>query len=242
MRGEDARLLVMPLLVWGGCGPIEKGRRPAASSRTGPVAQPVDRLAESASSAQRISRSTESGHGSFAQPPDGSTEFGSTDQRINRSTVPRINRSTVAGITLVELLVVVALIGLMLSISYPTLTTGLDGFRLRSAVDRAGAFFQQARLEADRRQHPVQLTADPETNQLRALAVDASWRKSLDFADGVRLVQPPRPQSWVLFPGAPPPRVRLLLEAQTGGRRGLSINVFTGVAEDWKGPAEQAAQ
>ena len=126
----------------------------------------------------------------------------------------------------------------MLSISFPTLTTGLDGFRLRAAVDRAGTLFQQARVEADRRQQPVQLTADPESNELRALAADSSWRETLAFADGVRIVQPRGLQIWVLYPATPPPQVRLLLEAQTGGRRGLSINVFTGVAEDWKGPVE----
>jgi len=126
----------------------------------------------------------------------------------------------------------------MLSISFPTLTTGLDGFRLRAAVDRAGTLFQQARVEADRRQQPVQLTADPESNELRALAADSSWRETLAFADGVRIVQPLGLQIWVLYPATPPPQVRLLLEAQTGGRRGLSINVFTGVAEDWKGPVE----
>ena len=157
----------------------------------------------------------------------------------NGSTDQPINRSTASGITLVELLVVVALIGLMLSISYPTLTTGLDGFRLRGAVDRAGTLFQQARLEADRRQQPVQFTADPEANQLHALAVDSSWRETLAFADGVRIVQPLGRQSWMLYPATPPPQVRLLLEAQSGGRRGFSINVFTGVAEDWKAPAKQ---
>jgi prepilin-type N-terminal cleavage/methylation domain-containing protein len=162
-----------------------------------------------------------------------SSRAASTDQRSTDQ------RSTVSGITLIELLVVVAIIGLMVSISFPTLTTGLDGFRLRAAVDRAATLFQQGRLEADRRQQPVQFTADPQTNQLRALAVDASWRETLDFADGIRIVQPPRQQSWLLFPGAPPPQVRLLLEARTGGRRGFSISVFTGVAEDWKGPAEQ---
>jgi prepilin-type N-terminal cleavage/methylation domain-containing protein len=154
---------------------------------------------------------------------------GSTDQPSNRSAV--------SGITLIELLVVVALIALMASISYPTLTAGLDGFRLRSAVDHAGTFFHQARVQADRRQQAVQVTADTEANQLRALSVDASWRDSLDFTGGVRIVGPPGQQSWLLYPGAPPPRARLLLEAKTGSRRGLSLNVFTGVAEDWQ-PAE----
>lgn len=148
-------------------------------------------------------------------------------------------RSTTSGITLIEMLVVVAIIALMVSISFPTFTTGLDGFRLRSAVDHAGTLFQQARIEADRRQQPVQFTADPRNNELRAVAVDASWRETLDLEGGLRIVQPQGQQSWMLYPATPPPQMRLLLEAQTGGRRGLSINVFTGVAEDWTGSAPQ---
>jgi Tfp pilus assembly protein FimT len=137
------------------------------------------------------------------------------------------------------MLVVVAIIGLMIAISFPTLTTGLDGFRLRGAVDRAGTLFQQARIEADRRQQAVQFTADPRSNQLRALAADASWRETLELEQGLRIVQPAAEQHWVLYPSTPPPQVRLLLEAQTGGPRGFSINIFTGVAEDWIGPASQ---
>jgi type II secretory pathway pseudopilin PulG len=178
-------------------------------------------------------------NGSTPQPIPHPRINRSTDQPINgQATDQPINGRSTAGITLIELLVVVALIGLMVSISFPTLTTGLDGFRLRAAVDRAGTLFQQARVEADRRQQPVQFTADPESNQLRALAVDASWRETLDLADGVRIVQPLGRQSWMLYPATPAPQVRLLFEAQTGGRRGFSINVFTGVAEDWKPTAQ----
>jgi Tfp pilus assembly protein FimT len=131
---------------------------------------------------------------------------------------------------------VVAIIGLMVSISYPTLTAGLDGFRLRSAVDQAGAFVQEARVQADRRQQPVQFTADPKANRLTVLTADPAWRDSLDFGDGVRIVEPSQSRSWMLFPATPPPQVRVLLEARSGARKGILINVFNGLAEDWQGP------
>jgi hypothetical protein len=74
-------------------------------------------------------------------------------------------------------------------------------------------------------------------NQVRALAADASWRETLALEDGVHIVQPAGEQHWMLYPSTPPPQVRLMFEAQTGGRRGFSINIFTGVAEDWVAPA-----
>ena len=63
----------------------------------------------------------------------------------SRLEVRRLNGSTERGITLIELLVAMAIVALMVSISYPTMTRGLDGIRLKTAVDRAGTFFNAAR-------------------------------------------------------------------------------------------------
>ena len=155
--------------------------------------------------------------------------------QVNGSTAQPLNSSTESGITLIELLVVVAIISLMVSISYPTLTRGLDGVRLKTSVGQAGAFFSRVRQAADRRQQPVQLTVDPKQNRLTALAVDGGWDDELAFENRIRVAFPAQPSSLILYPGHPAPRFRLLLANESGGRDGLQVNVFTGVPENWDG-------
>lgn len=138
------------------------------------------------------------------------------------------------GITLVEILVTVAIIALIVGVSYPTFTRGLDGVRLQTSLGQAGAFFNQVRQTADRRQQPVQLTVDPKKNRLSAMTVDGSWRDYLAF-DRVRVVFPTQPVNLILYPAHPAPQFHLLLASETGKRAGLRVNVFTGVPEEWDG-------
>ncbi len=148
--------------------------------------------------------------------------------------VPRPNApSTQCGITLIELLVAMAIIGLMLAITFPSFTSGLDGLVLRSDVDRAGSFFSQARLQADRLQQPVQLTADPRGGKLTAVSVDGSWEEAVALDSRSNMIFPKEKQSVILHPSTPAPQFRLLLESERGARAGLQINIFTGVPEDW---------
>lgn len=144
-------------------------------------------------------------------------------------------RSGRSGVTLIEMLVVVTLIGLMVSIVYPTLTGGLAGMRLRGAVGAAQAFFLQAKQYADRRQQVVQLTIDPEGNRLRVLSATGDWVETLEFGDDVAVVERKQPYSVILFPGSPAPALELMLTAGEGERLGLRVNVLTGLPEDWEG-------
>ena len=159
----------------------------------------------------------------------------SPHRRLSGSAAQRLNGSTERGITLIELLIVMGIIALMVSISYPTLTRGLDGVQLKTSVGQAGAFFSRVRQAADRRQQPVQFTVDPKENRLVAIAVDGGWDEQLAFENRIRVAFPSQPASFMLYPGHPAPRFRLLLANESGGRDGLQVNVFTGVPENWDG-------
>ena len=162
---------------------------------------------------------------------------GPTDHRL-AAHGSRLNGSAVRGITLIELLVAMAIIALMVSISYPTMTRGLDGIRLKTAVDRAGTFFNAARQAADRRQEPVQFTVDPKRNQLTTLSADGAWEDHLVLDKSTKMAFPSKMQSLILYPGDPPPEFRLLLKSPDGASAGLKVNVFTGVPEEWDGPRD----
>ena len=100
----------------------------------------------------------------------------------------RSRSSSQRGLTLIEILVTVAIIAVMVGISYPTFTRGLDGIRLRTSVSRAGTFFNRARQEAARSQGPVQFIVDPEKQMLSAAAIEDSWRDEFRFENGIRVV------------------------------------------------------
>ena len=98
-------------------------------------------------------------------------------------------------------MVALAVIGLMAAISYPSFSSGLDSVRLRSSVDQAAIFWANARLRADRSQLPVQVTADPKKNELRVVGAESDWSDSLAPSEGVRMVEPKEPRSYIIYPG-----------------------------------------
>lgn len=142
-------------------------------------------------------------------------------------------RTTQLGITLIEVLVTVVIIAVMVGVSYPTLTSGLDGIRLRTSISQAGTFFSRARLQATRTQNPVQFVIDPKKKQLMASAIEGGWHGKLQFEDGVYVVFPADYARLILYPGQPSPEFRLKLQNRAGTRIGLKINVLTGVPEKW---------
>ncbi len=154
---------------------------------------------------------------------------GSTDQRINRST------ESESGVTLVELLVVMAIVGVMMAVAYPNFTSGLEGIKLKSAASRAATFWAEARQRADRFQEVVQVTVDPKGRELRAASAEGSWQARFPIDDGLFIARPAAIERRLLYPGTPSPRLELLLGGESGGRAGMRVNVLTGVAEVWDG-------
>jgi len=132
------------------------------------------------------------------------------------------------------MLVTLAIISLIVSIAYPSMTTGIDGIRLRTSVDNIATLFTEARNMSDRFQTPVQITVAPGEDRLHAATIDGAWQKIYELPDRVHIVIPSDTGTVVLYPGSPTPGLRMLLEAEYGGRTGLRFNIFTGVAEKWE--------
>lgn len=137
-----------------------------------------------------------------------------------------------AGISLIELLIVMAIVGLMLGIAYPNVSSGLDGIRLKANVSRAGAFWSAARQRADRFHEVVQVTVDPKANELRALAADSTWREAYQLDESIRIAGLQEPVRYLIYPGTPSPKFELRLTSTSGGSSGLRVNILTGVPEE----------
>ena len=142
------------------------------------------------------------------------------------------------GITLIELLIVMAIVSLMLGIAYPNVTSGLDGIRLKTTIDRSASFWAEARQRADRFQEVVQVTIDPKKRELRAESAHSEWDATLPFSDSLTIAAPKEQRKYMLYPGSPSPQFSLVLETEGGGRSGLKVNILTGLPEPWEGAEE----
>lgn len=141
------------------------------------------------------------------------------------------------GITLVEMMVVVALIGVMASITFPSVASGIDSLRLRAATDDAANFLNASMTYAERRQRMVEVTIVRDKSRLEARSTEKGFLRTLTFTDGlvIRRVLPestdsvPGPRRFYLYPGGAMPRVGVEIENKRGARRIVRIDPIGGV-------------
>lgn len=125
-----------------------------------------------------------------------------------------------------------ALAGMIMAISFPSITSGLDGVRLQGSARRVAAFVNTARGRVERYQIPVEVVV--EARRLQASSADGQWEKTLDLADGVEIpAAEPEDNSrrFVLLPGVPPPRVKVPLRTSRGRSLSVELNPLTGVPQ-----------
>lgn len=155
-----------------------------------------------------------------------------------RSTIhnPRSTR----GITLVELVVVMALLGLLAGITFPTASAGLDALRLNAASNSLVSFFNAALNCAERRQQAVEIAISKTDHTLRLRSVEPGFSRWLELPSGVtiRAVWPSLPQEEdqpmryiVLYPGGALPRFGVEIASARGGRRLVQVDPITGVPQ-----------
>jgi len=89
------------------------------------------------------------------------------------------SRRPAAGFTIVELLVVVAIAGMLLGIAVPALVRQIGRSQLVAAARETGVLMQRARMEAIRRGMPVIVAPDPDGRRLIA------WVNSERDANGL---------------------------------------------------------
>ena len=147
-------------------------------------------------------------------------------------------RRVQAGVTLVELLIVVALVGLLVGITFPSISAGLDSLRLTSAADSLAGFFNAALVRAERRQQPLEVTISKTDRVLSMRSTEPGFLRRLEMPEGVliRAVLPELPvdapvRSFLLYPGGTVPRVGVEIENQRGARRLVRLDPITGVPQ-----------
>jgi len=148
--------------------------------------------------------------------------------------------STRAGVTLLELTVVVALIGLLAAVSFPSVSTGLDSVRLATTSGSVAGFLNSAVNRAERLQQPIQVEIVPSENRLTMTSDVAGFNRELKLPEGITLEavltgnpetdQDPQqgPFRLILLPGAAVPGIGIQFANRHGGRRIVRLDPMTG--------------
>jgi len=150
--------------------------------------------------------------------------------------------------TLIELMVVVALIAIVAGVSFPAVTSGIDTLRLRSAGETVVGLFNSALDRAERRQQPVEIVIDRVANSISVVGSGPGVERLVELPQGVRIlsIAPPLAQgdgplrSFLLLPSGAVPRFSILLTNARGALRAISIDPITGIAR-MEIPTQQVA-
>jgi prepilin-type N-terminal cleavage/methylation domain-containing protein len=153
---------------------------------------------------------------------------------------PQSGRKFQAGVTLMEMLVVVVLISLLVGIAVPSFQAGLPSIRLHSASSSVAQFLSAARNQVERVQRPVVLRVSPDRGTLSFQSVDAVGRRhavseEVAMPNGVSIqaVFPAAPgmeratREFLLFPGGGLPAFAILLGNERGAQRWVSLDPIT---------------
>jgi len=147
------------------------------------------------------------------------------------------DRSSTRGVTLIELLIVMTLIALVAGISFPSVASGIDSLRLRSAGDQIVSFLNSSLDRADRRQQAVEILVSPEENALIARSSDLGFMRRLDMPEPVKLIgvrsEAPNvnqnlERRFLLYPGGAPPRIAIEIGIPKGRQRIVTMDPLTG--------------
>jgi general secretion pathway protein H len=91
------------------------------------------------------------------------------------------------GVTLIELVVVVALASVLLAVVFPSVGAGLRTLELRSAAERLAASARYARDQAVHRQRFYELEIDPEAGTVTVTDFSGASRRSFELPASVRV-------------------------------------------------------
>jgi len=158
--------------------------------------------------------------------------------------VGAINNRGRAGVTLIELLIVLTLIALVAGIAYPSAAAGVESLRLRSVADTVVSFLNTAIDRAGRRQQVIEVWIAPKDNVLIARSPDLEFLRRLELPEGYRIltvlpaaeVNPEEPRRFLMYPGGTVPRIGIEIANRSGTKRMVSVDPFTELTRAEKEP------
>ena len=131
------------------------------------------------------------------------------------------------GVSLIEMMVVVAIIAIMAGLSFPAVSNGLDSIRLHSASDSVAAFLNSAMNRAERRQEVIEIVVSPQRNQISMYSSAPGFIRTLDMPHSIAVAGQGE-RHVLLMPGGSFPRFEVELANAKGARKRIMIEPITG--------------
>ena len=141
------------------------------------------------------------------------------------------------GVTLIEMLVVVALISLMVGISYPAITSGIDSLKLKGATNGLVSFINAGLSRAERRQQVVEITISKQDNSIEMQSVEPGFHRRMQLPDGITITHilpelpddPSSARTFMLYPGGTAPPLGVQVINRRNVERVVRVDPMTGV-------------
>jgi len=146
-------------------------------------------------------------------------------------------RQSKAGVTLIEMMIVVTLIGLMVALTFPAVSSGVDSLRLNQASDQIVSFFNDALNRSERREQAVEVTISKSQRLLSMHSPDVGFEKKVELPKGLSLVkvlpesegEADAPRQFMVYPGGAVPSVGVEIANVRGVHRIVRVDPITGV-------------
>jgi len=141
------------------------------------------------------------------------------------------------GITLLEMLVVMCIVGLIVGVAMPSISAGLDSVRLATATSSVSGFLNAAVTRVERRRQPIEVVILPQENRIAIYSNEPGFTRDLIMPDGVTIerVLPEeisgdagRERRILLLPGSTTPAMGVQLANRHGTRRIVRLDPMTG--------------
>ena len=144
-----------------------------------------------------------------------------------------------SGVTLLEMLIVVTIIGIVAGVSFPAVTSGLSGVRLQSAAGSVASFLTTTMNRVDRHELGAAIVVSPKENSL-AVFTAASGEKperTLELPQGIT-IEGEEPHRYLFLPGGTVPRMLVVLRNDKGAEKSVRVDPATGIPDIQRGGAQ----
>jgi prepilin-type N-terminal cleavage/methylation domain-containing protein len=146
--------------------------------------------------------------------------------------MPTFKAGNKAGVTLLELLIVVTIIGIVVGVSFPSVTSGLSGLRLTTASGSVASFLTSSMNRVDRHEEAAAIVVSPKENLLAVYTASSGEKpaRTMQLPQGIS-IEGDELRRYMFMPGGTVPRMTVILRNEKGSRRSIQIDPVTAVPD-----------